>query len=86
MPGIQYGLGVETDQVMVRYQDTANGPQLKRPVISVQDFVQFIKERMKRFKITDPDELVIMCSSSMDFPEDSTDNPATIKLARELRG
>lgn len=84
IPFVQYGLGIENDKVMLRYQDTAKGPQLKRIVESVADFASFITERCKKAKVK-PDDLIIMCSSSMDFPEDSTDNKKTIALARKLR-
>jgi hypothetical protein len=34
----------------------------------------------------DQDDLRLMCSSSLDFPEDYTDNPDTLTLCRALRG
>lgn len=84
IPFVQYGLGIDNDKVVLRYQDKAKGPQIKRVIESVEDFVAFIKERCKKAKVK-PDDLIIMCSSSMDFPEDSTDNKKTIALAHALR-
>lgn len=84
IPYVQYGLGIEDDKVMLRYQDTARGPQKKHVVESVEDFAAFIKQRCDKAKIKF-DDLIIMCSSSMDFPQDSTDNKKTIKLAKALR-
>ncbi len=84
IPLIQYGLGIRNDKVMIRYVDTERGKQKERIVKSVDDFKNFIITRMKLAKC-EPEDLIIMCSSSMDFPEDSTNNKKTIKLARELR-
>ena len=85
IPGIQYGLGVYEDGVYIRYQDTAKGKQKRRKLTSRADFVAFMKARMAKFGILDDTELIISCSSSMDFPEDSTKDKKVIALARELR-
>jgi hypothetical protein len=84
IPHIQFGLGIYDDKVKIRYVEREGGPQIKRVVTSVDDFIKFIKEKCKAAKCT-PEDLIIMCSSSMDFPEDSTDNKKTIKLAKALR-
>lgn len=84
IPYIQYGLGIRDDRVELRYQNTAKGKQLRRVITSVKDFQQFIIDRCKKAKVK-PDDLIVMCSSSMDFPEDSTSNKKTIALARALR-
>lgn len=85
MPKIQYGLGVEEDGVYIRYIDTAKQkkPTLRK-IESVNDFVTFIKTRAEKFKCT-PDDFIIMCSSSMDFPEEVTKDKKIIKLAHAIR-
>jgi hypothetical protein len=85
MPGIQYGLGVEKDGVYIRYVDSSKQKkQTLRKIESVEDFVSFIKARAEKFKCT-PDDFIIMCSSSMDFPDEYTKNKKVIKLAHALR-
>ena len=85
MPGIQYGLGVYKDGVYIRYVDSSKQKtQTRRKIVSVEDFVTFIKERAKKFKC-EPDDFIIMCSSSMDFPDEYTKDKKVIKLAHDLR-
>jgi hypothetical protein len=50
----------------------------------MDDFIAFLKARIKKFKLK-ADDLIIMCSSSMDFPEQETKDKKVIALARELR-
>jgi hypothetical protein len=84
MPGIQFGLGIVNGQVSIRFVETAGGPQIQRPITSVEDFLTFIKAKADAAHC-DPDDLIIMCSSSMDFPEEYTKDPKVIKLANDLR-
>lgn len=85
MPGIQFGLGVESDGVYIRFVKTAKQKkQTKRKIESVDDFISFIKEKAKAAKCN-PDDLIIMCSSSMDFADEYTKDPNVIKLANDLR-
>ena len=85
IPGIQYGLGIENDQVIVRYSNTINGPVHKHPIKNKQEFIDFVVPRAKKAGAKNWADLIIVCSSSMDFPEDSTKKKATIRLARALR-
>lgn len=85
MPGIQYTLGVEKDGVYIRYVNSSKQKTpSKRKVTSVEDFVAFVKARLKKFKCK-PEDLIIMCSSSMDFAKEYTKDRAVIKLADALR-
>jgi hypothetical protein len=84
IPHIQFGLGIYDDKVKIRFVKKKNGPQIMREITSVEDFTDFIKEKAKAAKC-EVDDLIIMCSSSMDFPEESTKNKKTIKLAHALR-
>ena len=85
IPGIQYGLGVYSDGVYIRYQNKENSPQRRRKLTSVADFRKFMLGRMKKFGIKSGNDLVISCSSTMDFPEEATKNKKVIALARALR-
>lgn len=85
IPYIQYGLGVYKDGVYIRYVNSATQKTpTKRKVKSVSDFQNFIKSRIKKFNLN-VDDLFVMCSSSMDFPEESTSNKKVIALAHALR-
>lgn len=49
-------------------------------VVALNDF----DTRIPLEEITDDD--IVLCSSSMDFPEEYTQNKQTIALARQIRG
>ena len=50
-----------------------------------EEFVAWGEKEAARLGI-DPENMTFMCSSSMDFPEDSTDDPDVIALAQWIRG
>jgi hypothetical protein len=78
-----YVLGIdENDQVVINCGVGNNDDY--RVITSEEDFQEFLFDEAKRLGVTFF-ELNIMCSSSMDFPEDHTSNPETIALARALR-
>lgn len=56
----------------------------KHVINSVEEFVKYVKRKAKAAKC-EPDDLIIMCSSSMDFPKEYTSDPAVLKLVRALR-
>ncbi len=84
IPRVQFTVGVRDDQVKVHFVEREGGPRIERIITSVRDFARFIVDKAKAAKCQ-PDDLIILYSSSMDFPEDSTRNKVTIKLARALR-
>jgi hypothetical protein len=55
-------------------------------VESAEALNTFLTDRAKALGLPDRHELTVMCSSSMDFPEDETDDPQLIALARKIRG
>lgn len=79
-----YCMGIHDDKVKIRYIEKDGGPEVLREITSIKDYAHFLKGQMEKLRC-ELDDLCIMCSSSMDFPEDSTDNKKTIKLAHELR-
>lgn len=86
IPGIQFVLGVDEDGVYIRFVKTAKQKrQSRRKIKSVEDFVSFIKAKAKAANC-EPDDLIIMCSSSMDFPHEYTKDTKVIKMARTIRG
>lgn len=54
------------------------------PYISVQDFVDKVSDDLHDF--TDDLDGSLVCSSSLDWPEDETDNLDIIELADMIRG
>jgi hypothetical protein len=84
IPGIQFGLGVDKDGVYIRYVEIGQKKERRRKVESVVDFSTFMIERSEKAGVL-VDDFIVMCSSSMDFPEEYTSDKNVIKLARELR-
>ncbi len=54
-------------------------------VSSVRGYVDFFTAEMERFGLEE-DDMIIMCSSSMDFPDEYTDNADIIALCDAIRG
>jgi len=84
IPNKQFSLGVEDNKVKIYFVKKKGGPEIRRTIKSVEDFAKFITAKAEEAKCK-VDDLIIMCSSSMDFPEDSTKDPDVIKLAHALR-
>lgn len=82
-PVTYFFLTVEKDRVVIQYEEFG-GPQ----VHGLKDYWhwrEFITER-KMEAARQGLEITVMASSSMDFPQDSTDNKTVIALARSIRG
>lgn len=77
-----YILGIRNDRVQISWS-TRSGNRRYHALGSAADFRAFSAKQQAKYKCK-ADDLVVMCSSSMDFPEDATDNKATIKLAMLL--
>lgn len=84
MPGIQFSLTVKQDGVYVRYRPSIKSSVKSKRIESVKDFIGFIKRKARQAQC-DPDDLIVICSSTMDFPEEETKDKAVIKLAHDLR-
>jgi hypothetical protein len=73
-----YFLTIQEDAVVIRNGDCII------PLSSQEDFAAFLRNEAKTHHIAISD-VPIFASSSMDFPEEFTSNPATIALAKALR-
>ena len=74
-----YIIGIRNDRVQISWRTRA-GTRRHQPIGSAADLRVFLAKQQAKYKCK-ADDFVIMHSSSMDFPEDSTSNEATIKLA-----
>lgn len=84
IPLIQYGLTCKSDGVYLRYQDTDKGKEKQLKIKSVEHLDQFLFERAKKAGCY-VEDFIVMCSSSMDFPEESTGSKKVITLAHAVR-
>lgn len=84
IPLIQFGLGIYDGKVQIRWQETVHGNEQRKVIETYDEFIAFLKERITIANCT-PDDLIIVCSSSMDFPEEDTDDEKVIALAHQIR-
>jgi hypothetical protein len=77
-------LTIKNDNVVVEYEDSCK-KEITRTFENIDDYAIFFSTIAKEAEV-EFDDLIIMCSSSLDWPEDSTDNIETIKLADAIRG
>jgi hypothetical protein len=75
-------LGVRNNYLTVAYRQPSNR-WADRRIKSVKDFMGFLQRMIRKHKIKE-EELIVMGSSSMDFPKDSTKNKETLKLVEEF--
>lgn len=52
---------------------------------SMAGFRKIMREIVVKYNIKGEDDLMIMCSSSMDFPEEYTSNKRLLNLVKKLR-
>lgn len=85
MPAPCLIIGIENDSVVVRFF-AANGlpSQDPRPIASRDELAQYVAEKATESKVA-VNDLEIYYSSSMDYPEEETDNAKTLALVAELR-
>jgi len=82
---VNYILTFEKGQLVVVAEHLRCDDESPRAVItSRQDFNDYMAAEAARMG-THPDMLNVFVSSTLDFPEDFTTDPATIALAEELR-
>lgn len=75
-----------TGKLQVNYQSSAQGAKVSRVISSLEDMRQFFTSKAKEFGLPDADHLNIMCSSSLDFPDEYTTDPAVVEMANTIRG
>jgi hypothetical protein len=83
-PATEFYLCIAYDRVWVNFNGT-HGGRMSRPISSLEHFRQFLTSKANEAGMR-IEELTVMASSSLDFPDEFTNNPATIALANELRG
>jgi hypothetical protein len=82
-PTTSFLLSIERNRVMVRYDGTSGG-KITRPIKDENDYYQFLYSKADEANVQ-LEELRVLCSSSLDFPEEHTRNEATLKLAATIR-
>lgn len=81
-PATRFYLTINSDKVVVEFDGTKGG-RISRPVLSAADFDAFLTSKANEAGVT-VDDLSVMISSTLHFPDEWTKNPETIALAREL--
>lgn len=74
-------LAVEDNEVVLKYGACIDKTY---PISSLEALRGFLRRRAKALGV-DVTELKVMCSSSMDFPEEETGDEGTIELAHTIR-
>lgn len=77
MKDIIFHMSVYEDEVVICHK------QIKKVVESVEDTDDYFNAKAKLLGVEKKD-LIVMRSSSMDFPEDETENKETLKLVDEI--
>ena len=74
-------LTVESDGLDVLH-DGPTGDKIRHRVRSYDELIKYVSSQA-----SGPiEDVVVMCSSSLDFPDESTDDLAVIALADKVRG
>lgn len=76
-----YFLEIKDDRITIG----RSGDAFPYTVKSVADFRDYLTHEGNRIGVK-PEAVLVCASSTLDFPEEFTSNPETIKLARALRG
>lgn len=58
--------------------------EVRRQIVDLDDFWHFFRQKAEELDIPLKD-LEIYCSSSIDYPEESTTDPVVIDICRQLR-
>ena len=77
-----YFMSIKNDRVEITKGHRDASPYI---VKSADDFYGYMAAEAKRLGIA-VEDLRVTASSTMDFPEEWTDDPKVIAMARELRG
>jgi hypothetical protein len=83
LPPRTFFLTVDHDRIRIEF-GMARGGEKSRIITSGDDLRQFLGSKANEFGVSVRD-LKVMVSSSLDFPEDATEDAATIALAHEIR-
>ena len=78
-----FHLTLDGDIMYLQWKD--KNSWTKKRVRSVDEICQFIAEELDNRNLATEDYMV-MCSSTLDWPEDETSNRKTIELCNQIRG
>lgn len=76
-------LTIKHDRLWIKPIDDF-GDEQSNLISSTDDLRQFLFSKANEYGVS-VDDLNLSCSSSVDFPEDETDDAATIALAHDIR-
>lgn len=82
-PATRFFLTIEHDRVVVQYNGT-HGGFITRLIRSPGDLKDFLRSKAVEAGCT-VEGLTVECSSTLDFPEEATQNAKTIATARAIR-
>ena len=82
-PATEFFLTLEHNRLWVKYHGI-HGGERSRTVSSLDDLDAFLISKASEAGVR-VDDLKIFCSSTLDFPDEFTDNPAIVDMARALR-
>jgi len=77
-PATYFLLTIDADKLVVRYDGTT------RPVASVDNLLAFLRSKAHEAGVP-VDDLIVMTSSTLDFPEKYTRDDVVIEMARQIR-
>jgi hypothetical protein len=79
----RYYLTIEDDAVAIKVYFGLTDSKTAVRVKTAKDYCDFFETEMKRFGLKE-DDLHIQASSSIDFPDEYTSDPDTIKLCEQI--
>jgi len=82
-PAIYFFLTIENNKLVAKYDGTEGG-KVTRGFKDIKDYVAFFTSKANEAGVK-LEDLYIMASSSLDFPEEATNNPKVIELANQIR-
>lgn len=87
-PPSSFIIGVCPDHVEVIWIRMKDGAFIHTPIENmehIQRFLQIKQFDLDHFHRTEGVPMSVMCSSSMDFPEEFTEKPEVVELAKQIR-
>jgi len=82
-PATEFYLTIRSDKLWIEFDGT-HGGRHSRQIMSENDLRQFLISKANEAGIA-ANELSVMASSALDFPEEFTKNAETIALARAIK-
>jgi len=80
-PATYFFMTVEGGRLVVKYDSTEQGAEVTRVIHSMQDYYDFFTSKQHEAG----GDITVMCSSSMDFPEEYTEDADVVALCHSIR-